>query len=224
MTLGKTVDVHILRHSPSTLQQPKTGARPRSLVNFFGGQRSASSGQVPTASSGSPKSSDLAVPLAAGPTSRIAGDTLHAMMTIPAWTIEKALITKRLSKAMQESLAVHIESSLNLGDPALTEMVFSFIRRFHPTSKTPTQVTSPAPDPNANLEDYDLANADSVVVTAAVQEFFHDVRQKLDELNKDRTMLSETPNLVEKQTTEPVNVEESLEKIEAFVCEVLYDK
>jgi hypothetical protein len=107
-------------------------------------------------------------------------------------------------------------------------MVLKFIRRYHPSSRTPTQPAAPASDPNENLGSVDLANADIIAVTAAVQEFFHDARQRLEEANRERTSLAdaigEEEEKGEARKAHLLDVDQCLERVEAFVCETLYDK
>lgn len=104
-------------------------------------------------------------------------------------------------------------------------MTLAFIKRFHPSSKTPVQPTPPASDPNANLDQVDLANADIVAVTAAMQEFYHDARQRLEAANRERVALIDAlAEKEEKGSPDLIDVDTTLEKVEAFLCETLYDK
>jgi hypothetical protein len=225
--LGKPVDVHIARQNPTPTKQEKPATKPRSLVNLFGGQRSVSSGSIGTQShTGSIEPPALA-PNAL--TRHRTGDDLHAIMPISAWTIEASLHLKPIAKAITASVATSLQTALDIGDSQLNNMVLEFVKRFHPSAKTPVQPTPPAADPNSNLHEVDLANADIVAITAALQEFYHDARQRLEAANRERIALAdalsdEREKEVKDGRPEFIDVDKSLEQLEAFLCETLYDK
>lgn len=149
-------------------------------------------------------------------------------MSIPAWSVAGPLHSKLIAKAISASIATRLQAELDMGDTQLNNMVLDFVRRFHPSSKTPVQPTPPSFDPNSNLDKVDLANADVVAVTAAMQEFYHDARQRIEEANRERRALADALEDGQekdvKASADLIPVEESLEKIEAFLCETLYDK
>lgn len=225
--IGKAVNVHIARQSSIPTKQAKPATKPRSLVNLFGGQRSVSAGGVPSTASAP---SDEAPALAPNPLARAqAGDGLHATMPIPAWTVDSIFHSKPIAKAISASVATRLQTALDVGDSQLNKMLLDFVKRFHPSSKTPTQPTSLPLEPNSNLDEVDLANADIATVTAAIQEFYHDARQRLEAANRERNALADALTEEEEKGSigvplELIDVDKTLEQVEAFLCETLYDK
>lgn len=219
--------MHIARQNPTPTKQEKPATKPRSLVNLFGGQRSVSASSI---GSSSQAVSHEAPALAPNPLTRNKnGDDSHAVMPISAWTIETSLHLKPIAKAITASVATSLQATLDIGDSQLNYMVLDFVKRFHPSAKTPVQPTPPASDPNSNLHEVDLANADIVAITAALQEFYHDARQRLEAANRERSALADAlSDEREKEDKEAlpefIDVDRSLEQVEAFLCETLYDK
>lgn len=152
----------------------------------------------------------------------------QSSLPVQAWTIQSPLHSKSIAKAIQTSIANHLQSGADLGDTQLNDMVLAFVRRFHPSSKTPIQPTPPASDPSHNLDEVDLANADIVAATAAMQEFYHDARQRLEAANRERLALSDALSDDDekevKASLDLIDVDSVLEKVEALLCETLYDK
>jgi len=221
------VDVHIVRQNLVPPKQEKPPSKPRSLVNLFGGQRSVSSGSITIQAQAATDDSPALVP---NPLTRHkSGENSPAVMAIPAWTIEASLHLKPIAKAISASVATRLQAVLDVGDSQLNSMVLDFVKRFHPSPKTPTQPIPPASDPNSNLHEVDLANADIIAVTAAMQEFYHDARQRLEAANRERNALADAlsddgENAIKNPPSDLIDVDKSLEQVEAFLCETLYDK
>lgn len=227
--IGKPVNVHIARQSPVPAKQAKPATKPRSLVNLFGGQRSVSTSSIASTSGALPRS-DEAPAMAPNPLvgTPVANGT-HATMPIPAWTVDSTLHSKPIAKAISASVATRLSTALDVGDDQLNGMVLDFVKRFHPSSRTPIQPTSLPMEPNSNLDDVDLANTDITTVTAAIQEFYHDARQRMEAANRERSALAEALSDDGEKTSKDVrhsliDVDRTLEQVEEFLCETLYDK
>lgn len=225
IALSSELDLQIPRQTPLQTSTPTKTPRSvpkRSLASLFGGQRPPALGSPDK----SPRSSVLgpeALGLAPSPTA-----IPTTMVSCPAFVIDKVLSRKKLVKAVQLSFDTRTKEALQSMDENVSRMVLQFLRRFQPTFKqlsgiSPTTET----DSSNNTADGSLVNADIITITSALQELWYDVRIRLEEAAQEKlaaadALLKENDEKVD--PAQSVDVDGDLEKVEAFVCEMLYDK
>jgi hypothetical protein len=152
-------------------------------------------------------------------------------MPILAWPVESVLVGKKLVKAVYHSIDARTKAALAGEDTKVVEMTIAFLRRFHPAYKMLSS-TSPITEEEVDKDSSSrsLLHAKIDDITTAMQEYFYDVHLRLEQAQQERAALAEAledEELSEKAAKENAkqnSTDLSLEKVEAFVCDMLYDK
>lgn len=230
VNIGRQIELHIPRASanPGSPKPVKPG-KPRTLASLFGGNRGtalSSSASKPAADS-----ADSALPPAAAPTlTGTGGIASAAAMTVAAWPTENIVSGKKIAKAVERNLESKTRALLASDDIRLADMTIAFFKRFnavYTASGIPSvQHVEPA-EKEANGKG-SLLTASIDDITSAIQEFFYDVQLRLEQLEYERLALAEAMaegNEKEKPIDgTPKRADEILGKVEAFVCDMLYDR
>ena len=230
VNIGRQIELHIPRASANA-GSPKAvkSAKPRTLASLFGGNRGtalSSPAYKPIADS-----ADSALTLAAAPTLTGTGGTAPAAaMAVTAWPIESIVSGKKIAKAVEQNLESKTRALLAGDDTQLADMTIAFLKRFNAVYSAPGIPSVPHVDPtekDAN-EKGSLLTASIDGITSATQEFFYDVQLRLEQLEYERLALAEAMaegNEKEKPIDGlPKRADEILEKVEGFVCDMLYDR
>lgn len=163
--------------------------------------------------------------------SGIATSTSLPAMPVIAWPIENMLIGKKLVKAIHQSIESRTKAQLGKEDGKVVEMTTQFLKRFHPPYKMLSSA-SPITEEDADKDNStgSLCHAKVEDITTAMQEFYYDVQLRLEQAQQEMVALAEAledsdlSEKAEREGPQRGSTDESLEKVEAFVCEMLYDK
>ena len=225
MHIGNRMELHIPRLSPSSAS-PKASrpAKPRTLASLFGGNRGTT---VPsTSAKQAATDGDNAVGLAASPMPNASTGTI----AVVAWPIESVLSGKKLAKNILHHIEQRTRSHLRAEDSRIVDLTIRFLHRFNATVNAP-------PSPMSKTEERkesDAGGSTSLLgssiddVTSAVQEFLYDVQLRLEQAEQERAALADAmqeDNEKEASTVgKSANIDQSLENVEAYVCDMVYDR
>lgn len=150
-------------------------------------------------------------------------------IAIAAWPIDNILHGKKLAKAIASNLESTTRKILEKEDLRIVESTIAFLKRFqavYGSSSVPASATEESDEKQSAPSS--LFNADMDTMTTAMQEFFYDALLRLEQAEQERLALAEAMQEESEKEKSALSggpsIDESLERIEGLVCDMLYDR